>query len=132
MNDLPVNVAQSISGEGFEFSQDGKWMYSANRVYSVNTTDAANPRIELAHTLPSGSSDVAIHDNRWLILGADAPGELLIWDLSVKPGRRVKTVKFESKERTRGLSLSTDGRTLACKAFGLESPRLGHRLVERR
>ena len=88
----PVNVALSISGVGFEFSRDGKWMYSGNRIYSVNMTDAANPRIELAHTLPTDkavfSSDVAVHDNRWLILATDAPGELLVWDVAAPPPGR--------------------------------------------
>ncbi len=114
----PVSVALSVSHEGFEFSQDGKWMYSANRIYSVNMSDATNPRIDLAHTLPRednrfGSSDVAIHDNRWLIHAADTPGELLIWDMAAQPARLIKTIKFESTEAPMEISLSTDGRWLA-------------------
>ena len=116
MNDLPVKVAQWISPLGFKFSQDGKWMYSRNQIYSVNMTDAANPRIELARTLPgedSGHANGAIYDDRWLIYAADTPGELLIWDLAAQPARLIKTVKYESKQRIISLTVSADGRSLA-------------------
>jgi len=92
-------------------------MSSANQIYSVDMTDAERPQIKLAQTLPSddnrfGESDVAIHDSRWLIMGSDTLGELILWDISVQPGRLIKTIRFDTKSPIKGLSWSADGRLL--------------------
>lgn len=102
---------------GFEFSQDGRWMFSANQLYAVDLMDAANPQIKLARTLPTdenrfGSGDVAIHANRWVIMASDTPGMLGVWDIAAEPARVIKTVKFDSAAPTNGLSLSKDGKRL--------------------
>jgi len=112
------NIAQSFSCEGFEFSQDGKWLSSANRVYAVDVTNADEPEIRLAQTLPTdenrfGSSDVAIHGNRWLIMASDAPGNLMLWDIAVDPRRYIKSIQFDAVDPLTGICWSTDGRQLA-------------------
>jgi serine/threonine protein kinase len=109
------DVAQSLSFDGLEFSQDGEWLSSANRIYSVDMMNPDQPQISPAQTLASdnqrfGRSDVAIHDNRWLTMASETPGELMLWDIDVNPGRYCKSISFDALGAVRGLTWSSDGR----------------------
>jgi serine/threonine protein kinase len=111
------DVAQTLSFDGLEFSQDGKWLSSANLIYAVDLTNPDQPRIRLAQTLASdnhrfGRSGVAIHDSRWLMIASETPGELMLWDIGVNSGRFRKLIPFAANGAVTELAWSSDGRQL--------------------
>ena len=102
-----------LSTFGAEFSEDGRRLVSANQVFAIDRTDTAHPKMTLEQTLPTdgnrfGSSGVAIHDNRWMMLGVNEPNGLEVWDVSLKPAKLVKQIASESMGDR--MSLSADGR----------------------
>lgn len=112
----------AFSNMGEEFSTDGQLLASANQVFKVGHSDPHHPTITLDQTLPTndnqfGYYDVAIHDNRWLIVGANEPGGLMVWDVTVKPAKLVK--KIPSGILVQSMSLSKDGQKLVVCSEGI-------------